>query len=184
MKLATSNPHEESMLSTYILWGLTQRFQSYVPFFKTLIFAYREGVSIYFHSFQVNNMIFFMFWLIFCDKAGKWRIFITMNDSSSLYFGHPSFWAVWKWIMSHLKQLKSRSYLGPLVHWPRLCPTLDPPWALQPPGPQHHLFLVLKFGQLSALYDENEWCMLTSQTHPSQVHLLTLWLNLSWSTGF
>ena len=82
MKLDTTHPHEESMCITYFLWGLTQRFQSYVPFFKTLICAYRAGVSIFFHSFQVNKMIFFMCLLIFGDKEEKGEIFITMNDSS------------------------------------------------------------------------------------------------------
>ena len=72
-----------------LVWGLTQRFQGYVPFFKTLICAYREGVLIFFHSFQVNNTNFFMFCLIFCDKAGKGGIFITMNDSA-FFFWHPN----------------------------------------------------------------------------------------------
>jgi len=50
------------------------------PFFKTLICAYRERVTIFFYSFQV--MIFFMFWLIFCDIEEIGGMFITMNDSS------------------------------------------------------------------------------------------------------
>ena len=54
------------------------------PFFKTLICAYRESVKIFFHSFQVINMIFF----IFCDIEGLGGIFITMNDSS------PFFWDI------------------------------------------------------------------------------------------
>jgi len=51
MKLATFNPHEESMCITYFVWGLAHRFQSYVPFFKTLICTYREGVSSKQHDF-------------------------------------------------------------------------------------------------------------------------------------
>ena len=45
-------------------------------------------ITIFFHSFQVNNMIFFMFWPIFCDKEGLGGIFITMNDSSHILLGH------------------------------------------------------------------------------------------------
>ena len=54
-------------------------------FSNSYMCIYRETVTIFFHSFLVNNKIFFMCWLIFCDKAGKGGIFITMNDSS-LFF--------------------------------------------------------------------------------------------------
>ena len=96
-------------------------------FFKTHICVYREGVSISFHNVQVNNMICIMFWLIFCDKVGIGCIFITMNDSSLLFLtSKPIFpnsnlqytrsvWAVWRWIMSLLKQLKCRSFGGSLA---------------------------------------------------------------------
>ena len=57
----------------------------YAPFFQTLIRAYRESVTIFFHSFKVFNLIFFLF----CDKEGIRVIFITMNDSS-LSFWHPN----------------------------------------------------------------------------------------------
>jgi len=41
-------------------------------FSKTLICAYREDVSIFFHSFQVNNMIFlFKIGLSFVTKQEK-----------------------------------------------------------------------------------------------------------------
>ena len=79
MKLATSNPHEESMFITSFLWGLTQRLQSDVPFFKTLICAYWEGVSIFFHSFQVKNMIFWLFLAYFLWQSGK-RGYIYHNE--------------------------------------------------------------------------------------------------------
>jgi len=49
---------------------LRQRFQSYVPCFEISVHTYRESVTIFFHSFQVINMVFFMCWLIFCDNAG------------------------------------------------------------------------------------------------------------------
>ena len=191
MKLGTSNPHEVATCIIYFLWGLKQQIQSYLPFFKC---AYREGVSIFFHSFQVNNMISFIlaYRLWQSEKVEylpQWIIalffFLTSKpifQNSNLQYT-TSFWAVWKWSMSLLKQLKSRSFRGLLVPCsPEQGFALDPAWALQPPWPQHH-FQVLKLDQLSALYDENEWCMLTSQTHPSQVHLLILWLNLSWSIG-
>ena len=79
MKLATSNLHEESMFITSFLWGLTQRLQSYVPFFKTLICAYWEGVSIFFHSFQVKNMIFWLCLAYFLWQSGK-RGYIYHNE--------------------------------------------------------------------------------------------------------
>ena len=106
-----------------LVWGLTQRFQGYVPFFKTLICAYREGVLIFFHSFQVNNMISFIlaYRLWQSEKVEylpQWIIalffFLTSKpifQNSNLQYT-TSFWAVWKWSMSLLKQLKSRSFRG------------------------------------------------------------------------
>jgi len=89
------------------------------PFFKIIICAYRESVTILLHSFQVSNMIFIMFWLIFGDKEGIGGIFITMNDSS-IYFDIQTKTvvcnlqeAVWKWVMDLPKQLKSRSFSWP-----------------------------------------------------------------------
>ena len=129
-----------------LVWGLTQRFQGYVPFFKTLICAYREGVLIFFHSFQVNNMISFIlaYRLWQSEKVEylpQWIIalffFLTSKpifQNSNLQYT-TSFWAVWKWSMSLLKQLKSRSFWGPLVHWsPDQGFALDPPWALLAPS--------------------------------------------------
>ena len=73
----------------YILFvRLDTEVQKLCPFFKTLICAYRECVTIFFYSLQVINMIIFMFWLIFCDIEGLGGIFITMNDSS------PFFWDI------------------------------------------------------------------------------------------
>ena len=124
-----------------------------MPLFKTLICAYRESVPI-FHSFQVINTTFFMFWLIVCDKRG---IFITMNDSSLFLTSKPifqnrymqfttSFWAVW--IMGLPKQLKSRSFWGPLDPWPRLCP--GPTVGFTALWPQHH-FQVFKFDNMHTI---------------------------------
>ena len=80
MRLATSNPHEESMFSTYLLWGVTLRLQSYVPFSK-LLYVHIEKVS------QSSSIVFkSSAWFslcvgIFCDKEGIGGMFITMNDS-------------------------------------------------------------------------------------------------------
>ena len=185
MKLATSNPHEESMFITYFLWGLTQRFQSYVPFFNTLICAYR-GVSIFFQSFQV---IFFMFWLIVCDKGG---IFITMNDSPlfSLFLTSKpifqnsnlqyttSFWAVWKWIMSLLKQLKSRSFWGPFGTLTKALPWTHrgPCW---PPAPLPGFKVRATFSPVWCEWvvhvDKSETPILGSSPHPVAESLLKHW---------
>ena len=61
-------------------------------------------------------------------------------------------WAVWKWIMGLPEQLKCRRFRGHSAPWtPDQGFALDPPWALQHPGPQHH-FQVFKFWQHSPLY--------------------------------
>ena len=116
MKLATSNPHEESMFITNMLWDLTLRFQSYVPFRKTLIFTSRESVTIFFYSFQVINMIFFMFWLIFYDKEGIGGIFITMNDSSILFDIQTNFskqlFVIYNKLLSSLKMVHGSSKIA------------------------------------------------------------------------
>ena len=72
-----------------LVWGLTQRFQSYAPFLKFKHIHNREFVSQ--SSSIVIKMIFFICWLIFCDKKGIRGIFITMNGSSLFLTSKPIF---------------------------------------------------------------------------------------------
>ena len=73
----------KSRCSSYTCLRLDTEVLKLCPFFKNSC-ASRESVTI-FHSFQVINMICFMFWLIFCYREEIGGIFITMNDSS-LFF--------------------------------------------------------------------------------------------------
>jgi len=120
MKLATSNPHEESTFSTYFVWGLTQRFQSYAPFSK-LLHVHIEKVS------QSSSIV---------SKSSTWFSFM---------FWHPN--QFFKTVICNLQQdfelfgnglwvfqnsLNPGVLRGPLDPWPRLCPGptvgLAAPW--------------------------------------------------------
>ena len=129
------------MFITYYLWGLTQRFHSYAPFQNSYMY------TIFFHSFQVINMHFYMFWLIFCDKEGIGGTFITMNDSSLIFdiqnnFSKQFFAIYNKHLSCGNGSLVFQNSLNPGASWGPLTPwttdqgfALDPPRALQPPAP-------------------------------------------------
>ena len=109
------------------------RFQSYAPFSK-LLYVHIEKVS------QSSVIVF---------KSSAWFSLcfdIQTNFFPNSYLQFTSFWAVWKWIMGLPKQLKSRSFPGPLTPWnPDLGFTLDPLWALQPLAPS----IIFRFATLS-----------------------------------
>ena len=83
----------------------------------------------------VIKMIFFMFWLIFCDKKRIRGIFITMNGSSLFLTSKPIFQN------SYLQFTQQAFGNGRLVFQNSLNPgaspgqvfALDPLWTLQPP---------------------------------------------------
>ena len=139
MKLAASNPHEESMFSTYFVWGLTQRFQSFAPFFKTLVCAYREGVTIFFHCFQVISMIFFMFW-----HPNQFFKTVICNLQQVFELFRNELWVFQNSLNPGASDgLRSPGPLTKALSWTHRV-------HCSPPGPQHH-FQVFNFWQLSPL---------------------------------
>ena len=124
--------------------------QSKAPFWNSYMYIYRESVTIFFHSFQVINMIFSMCWLIFCDKGGIGDIFITMNDSS--LFWHPNqFFKIVICNLQHAFELFGNGSwvfqnFGPLEPLTKALP-----WTHRGPCSLQHHFQVFKFWQLSPL---------------------------------
>jgi len=64
-------------------------------------------------------------------NSGFWKSGVIFQNSYLQFT--TSFWAVWKWIIGLPKQLKSRSFRGPVDPWPRLCP--EPTMCLPVPWP-------------------------------------------------